>query len=344
MSQDKGPSPAAQRLLELITSSWVSQATYVAAELRLADLLANGPKTSRELAALTHTDAPALHRLLRALTTLDICHERDDGSFAITAMGSLLAADSASSLRSWTIWWGQYQWPIWGNLLYSIKTGQSARTMLSGTKGFEHLERDPQAAATFNQALVELTRLSAASVVHAYSFSGLKRIMDVGGGYGELLSAILAANPSASGVLFDLPHAIEGARRHFEEKRLTGRCAFISGDFFKSIPGGADAYILKSVIHDWNDERSRQILESCRKAMGPGARLLLVERVVPDRLGTSPDHQSIARSDLHMLVALAAKERTETEFRDLLQSSGFRVSRVIPAGMTHSIIEAFTAA
>jgi SAM-dependent methyltransferase len=331
----------AHKLLECVNSSWMAQAIYVAAELRIADLLKEGPRTSEDLAAVTGTHAPSLHRLLRALTTIDICKEREDGTFEMTPMGLLLGTDVAGSLRSWTIWWGTNLWQVWGNLLYSVKTGESARKLLFGTDGFKHLEQNPEAAAIFNQALVELTRLTSENVVRMYDFSGLKRIMDVGGGYGELLISILRANPANSGILFDLPHAIEGGKRHFDEAGLIDRCEFVEGDFFKSVPKGADAYILKSVIHDWDDNNSKRILENCCQAMGERGRLLLVERVVPERLEVSANHQAVVRNDLTMLVALAAKERTETQFRELLTSAGFHVTRILPIGMTFSVIEAF---
>ncbi len=330
----------AEKLLAMITSSWIGQAAYVAAELRLADLLREGPRSSEDLASVTGTDAPSLRRLLHALTTIDICHEAEDGRFGITAMGQLLGTESPESLRCWSIWWGKHLWPVWGNLLYSINTGKSARSLLTGTEGFQHLENDPEAAGIFNQALVELTRLTTSRVVRAYDFSSLRHIVDVGGGYGELLSAILAAKSSAQGTLFDRPHAIEGARRHFEQAQLSDRCEFVAGDFFQSVPRGADAYVLKSVIHDWNDEKSGEILRNCRDAMEHGARLLLVERVLPMRWEASAAHQSTARSDLTMLVALAAQERTEDEFRELLDSAGFNLTRVCQAGMV-SVFEAF---
>ena len=187
----------AWRVWGLITSNWMSQAIYVAAELRIADLLAGRPKTSEELAAATGTHAPSLHRLLRALTTIEMCSEREDGSFELTAAGSMLRSDSASSLRSWALYAGGYQWPIWGHLLDSVKTGESARKLVTGNKAFEHVERDPAVAALFNQAMLEFTRLISQEVVRAYDFSRLRRIVDVGGGYGELLAAILQANPGA---------------------------------------------------------------------------------------------------------------------------------------------------
>ena len=331
----------AHRLLRIIHSSWMTQAAYVAAKLGIADLLADGPKTSDELAAATGTHPRSLHRLLRALTTIGICRQRDDGAFEITPMGSLLASQAPESLRAWTIWWGEHLWPVWGHLLHSVKTGESARRLLLGTDGFQHLQHNQQTAAVFNEALAELSRLTRQGVVRAYDFSGLKQIVDVGGGYGDLLAAILTAHPGASGVLFDLPHATEGGRRRIEQAGLAGRCEFVAGDFFESVPSGGDAYVLQSVIHDWDDERSRVILENCRRTMAAGARLLLVEHVLPDRLETSAAHQSVVRSDLNMLVAQGAKERTEGEFHSLMKSSSFGVTRIVPVWATFSVIEAF---
>ena len=349
MSQDRADSPAdisaAQGLLDLVTSSWKTQAAYVAAELRIPDLLADGPRTCDDLAAATRSHPPSLRRLLRALTTLGLCRERDDGSFEITSAGLLLGTGVRGSLRSWTIWWGSQLWPVWGHLLYSVKTGQSARKLLIGTEGFDHLQGDPTAAAVFNQALVELTRLTCRSVVAAYDFSTLRRIVDVGGGYGELLVAILSACPTVQGVLFDLPHTIAGGRRHLQQAGLADRCQFVAGDFFESVPGGADAHVLKSVIHDWDDDCGIRILQNCRRAMTAAGRaagrLLLIEQVLPDRLGTSPAHQSVVRSDLNMLVAQSGRQRTAAEFGDLLKRAGLGVTRIVPAGATFSVIEAF---
>lgn len=330
----------AEQFLESIHSSWMAQAICVTAELRLADLLAAGPLSSDELAAATKTHAPSLYRLLRALTTIDICRQHDDGRFEITPTGALLQTDTPGSLRHWTIWWGKFLWPVWGNLLYSVQTGKSARTLLTGTEGFAHLEHDPQSADIFNRAMAELTALTAQNAVPRYDFSSFQRIVDVGGGHGQLLAAILEANPKANGVLFDLPHAMEGARHHLAEKGVLDRCELVSGDFFQSIPAEGDAYVLKSVLHDWNDERAGQILRNCHAAMSKTARLLLVERIVPAKLEPSVEHQSLARTDLSMLVALAAQERSEAQFADLLKSAGFKIARIVPAGMTVSIVEA----
>jgi orsellinic acid C2-O-methyltransferase len=329
----------AQQLLDIALNSWKSQAIYVAAQLQIADLLADGPKTAEELAVATSTHSPSLHRLLRALTTIEICREREDGSFEILPMGTFLHSEAGDSVRATIIYTCGYQWPVLGNLLYSVQTGKSARKHLTGTEGFQHLERDPELAATFSQNMSAIARLVAPSVVQAYDFSQMKRVVDVGGAYGELLAAILKANPALHGALFDLPHAADHARPYMEKAGVVDRCEFVSGDFFESITSGADGYVLKSIIHDWNDERSQVILKNCRRAMATGGRLLLVERVVPDRLEASPSHQLIVRSDLNMLMSLAAQERSETDYRRLLSAAGFTIIQIIPVGFAYSIIE-----
>ena len=328
------------RVWRLITSNWVSQAIYVTAELRIADLLGDGSKTSQELAAASGTHLPSLHRLLRALTTIEICREREDGSFELTPMGTLLRSDSPASLRSWALYTGGYQWPIWGRLVDSVKTGKSAREMVTGNKEFEHLERDPAIAALFNQGMVELTRLISPAVVRAYDFSAKQRIFDVGGGYGELLATILEANPKTQGVLFDLPHAVETGKRRMADAGLSERCEIVTGSFFESVPAGGDVYILKSIIHDWTDEQSRVILTNCRRAMPENGKLLLVERIVPEWLEALADHQAIVRSDLNMLIGPGGKERTEAEFQALLNLTDFRLERVIPLEIGFNMIEA----
>jgi hypothetical protein len=264
--------------------------------------------------------------------TLDILREREDGAFELRPMGALLRSDAAPSLRAWAIFWGRYQWQEWGQLLDSVKTGQSARQLLTGTDGPRYWEQHPEVAAVFNQAMVKLTQLITPAVVQAYDFTGMRRIIDVGGGYGELLVAILTAHPEACGVLFDVPHVIEQGRQHLERAALAHRCECVAGDFFEAVPGGADAYVLKSIIHNWNDERSTLILDNCRRAMPAGAKLLLVERIMPERLGVSAADQAHARGDLNRLIVNgllvnAAKERTATDFRALLASAGFHLAR-----------------
>ena len=329
----------AGHLLRLINSSWIAQACYVMARLGIPDLLASGPRSAEELAAKTGAHAPSLRRLLNALGSVDLCTQRDDGTFELTSLGALLRTDHPSSLSAWTLHWGGNSWLSWANLLHSVRTGQSARELIVGTPGFTHLDRNPEAAAIFNQAMVSLTRLAALEVVKAYDFSG-KKVMDVGGGYGELLGQVLIAYPTATGVLFDMEHAISKAREAFTERGLAGRCEYVAGDFFESVPSGAEIYMLKSVIHDWPDDRAITILQACRRAMQPNARLLLVERMMPERLTASAQSESVARSDLHMLVALGAQERAPTEFEVLLRAAGLSTLRLIDTGGDYQIIEA----
>ena len=339
----KADDQLASQLLHMINGSWIAQACYVMARLGVPDLLASGPCTAEELATKTGAHAPSLQRLLSAMGSIDLCSQREDGSFELTRMGSLLRSDVPNSLHAWALHWGGESWSVWANLLHTIRTGESARALLTGTSGFTHLDRNPEAAAIFNQAMVALTRLVAIQVAKSYDFTG-KLVMDVGGGYGELLAQILLAHPTASGVLFDMSHAIEKARGPLTERGLIDRCELVSGDFFANIPADADVYVLKSVIHDWPDERAVAILKTCRRAMRPGARLLLVERVMPERLTPSANHEALARSDLHMLVALAAQERTSAEFETLLYSADLEPLRHIESGAEYRIIEAGIAA
>lgn len=327
-------------LMGLVHQGAMLQAVSVAAELRIADLMAAGHSSVAELARATSTHAPSLHRLLRALASLELCVEREDGLFKLSPKGALLSADAPNSLRAWILWSGKYQWPIWGNLLYSVRTGESARKRVTGTDGFEHLERNPEAAAVFNAAMVEITRLIAAEVLLAYDFSGIRRVVDVGGGHGALMAALLEAYPGMRGVIIDRPHAIEGARDCLADEGLGDRCDFVSGDFFESVPHGADAYLLKNIIHDWNDDRSRVILGNCRRAMPDHGRLLLIERLTPGRLESSPDHRAVAWFDLTMLLGSGGCQRTATELCTLLDSTGFKLNKIVQTALDYSIIEA----
>jgi orsellinic acid C2-O-methyltransferase len=328
------------RLQGLVTASWMTQAAYVAAHLRLPDLLAAGPQTSAALAQATGAHAPSLQRLLRALTTIELCQERADGAFELTALGALLRSDVPNSIRAWVLFWGGPHWTVWGDLLHSVQTGETARAHLLGTQDFEHLARDPELAALFNQSMAQLTRRVAREVVRVYDFSGLPRLLDVGGGYGELLGAVLQANPGARGVLFDMAHAQAAGQRHMADLGLADRCAVVTGSFFESVPGPADAILLKSILHDWTDEQSRLILENCCQALAPGGKLLIVEQLMPEHLDTSPIHQSIVRSDLNMLVGPGGRERTEAEFRSLLGAAGLRLTRVLATATNFYVLEA----
>ena len=331
--------PAA-KLRTLLNDAWIPQAICAAVELGIPDLLTPGPASADELAAAAGAHAPSLRRLLSALVTVEIVREHGDGRFDLTPMGALLRADTAESLHARALWVGRYQWPLWGRLADSIRSGDSARKLLSDTEGFAHLAQDPEQAVVFNRAMVELTRAVVPQIAGAYDFSRMRTIVDLGGGYGELLTAILAANPRLHGVLFDLAHAADEGRHRIARAGLADRCAVVTGDFFASVPSGADAYLLKSVIHDWDDARAAILLGNVRRAMEKPARLLLVERILPERFTASTADRTIAGRDLNMLVSLAAKERTEAQFRGLLVGAGFRLMRILPVGSGLCVLEA----
>ena len=320
----------------MVAGSWISQAVYVAAKLGIADLLQDGGKPIDTLADATQTHAGALYRLLRALASLDILAEDDHGRFHLTPLGECLRTDAAGSLRAFAIMLGEEQhWRAWGNALYSIRTGQSAFDYVFGMPHFQYFAEHPEAAKVFNQAMTSRSGEENAAIISAYDFANFGAVVDVGGGQGALLAAVLKTASNTRGVLFDLPHVIAAARAAAGEQRA--RYEFREGDFFKAVPAGADAYILKKVIHDWDDERALAILKRCREAIPKTGRLLLIEPVIP--LGNTPSFNKLL--DLLMLVwTSGGKERTDIEHRSLLRSAGFEARRVIPTNSPLSIIEA----
>lgn len=338
--RDEGAGGSALALLEMIQAGWVAQAIHVAARLGIADRLADGPKRWDELAASVGAHPHALRRLLRGLASLGLCAEGDDGVFALTPLGAHLRADAPGSLRALALFHGGSLWPAWGALVHCVKTGRRARPPGSREGAFEHLARRPGAAEVFDAAMVDVARLVADTLVRGYDFSGLACIVDVGGGHGALLAAILRAHPALRGVLFDLPHVADGARAELEAAGVAGRCEVVAGSFFESVPGGADAYLLKSVLHDWDDEGCGAILAGCRRAMAEGARLLVVERVMPERMTACAAHRAVAASDLNMLVATEGRERTEAEYRALLAAAGFARARILPLAAGYALLEA----
>ena len=331
---------AVDALIGFVNGAAASQAIAVAAELGICDRLADGPRTAVTLARAAGCDAPSLRRLLRALAAAGVVEERDDGSFSLAPLGEALCASSPDSLRHWAINWRRSLWGEWAELLHSVRTGEPARKLLRRTDGLDHLDRDAEAAGIFNRAMAEMTRLVAAGVARAYDFSGVGRIVDVGGGHGELLGALLHAHPALLGVLYERPHALAGARAHLETTGVIARCELVAGDFFESVPADADTYLLKSIVHDWDDARSVAILRNCRAAMGGRGRLLLVEQIMPDRIDASPSHRDITRRDLTMLVGPGGRERTASEFRDLLAAAGFALRRAVEVRLGFSVIEA----
>jgi hypothetical protein len=332
------------RLLELINASWTTQAIAAAVELRIPDLLAEGPRDVGALARAACCHAPSLERLLHALASLDLVEGSEAGTYALTRAGALLRTDAGDSLAWWARLCGSRSWAAWAGLAESVRTGQSRRARAGRSDDFSDLEDDRAAAAVFHRAMCDLTKPIAEAVAATIDFTGTDKIVDVGGGYGRLLSTILARHRSLRGILFDLEHAMASAGPELAREGVADRVKLVSGSFFESIPEGADAYLLKSVLHDWNDEHCMSILRACARAMTAGRsrapRLLVIERLRPERFAPTRRDQAIARSDLNMLVSLGGRERTEREYRALLSAAGFRVMRITELPGEFSVVEA----
>lgn len=326
----------AKRLLEMITGYWITQALYVAAKLGVADLLVDGPRPVEELAAATHTKAPLLRRVLRALASVGVFTEARPGTYALTPMATLLQTGTPDSMRPQAIMHGEEQYRAWADVLNNVRTGETAFEKQFGTTYFGYLSQHPEADRMFNEAQAGYTKQAVGSVVDAYDFSPFKTIVDVGAGYGPMLAAILRRHPNTRGILFDQPHVADAARAQLAAAAVADRCTTVGGDFFVEVPAGADAYVLSLLLHDWDDERSLAILRQCRRAIPAHGKLLVVELVLPP--GEEPFFGKWL--DLHMLVLLGASERTASEFDALFGACGFARTRIIPTASGLSVVEA----
>lgn len=327
--------PPRLALLQMITGFWVSQAIYVSAKLGIADMLKDGPKSCFELAKSTNVSSRELFRLLRFLASLNVFAEDEEGNFKLTPLAANLQSDVPGSLRAMAIMYGEEIYQAWGNVFHSIKTGETAFDHIYQCSHFQYLAQNPEASTVFNQAMTEFTRQESNVVISTYDFSQYKIIVDVGGGYGSFMAAILTANPKLDGILFDLPQVIEGAKAHIESAGVTGRCTIRGGDFFESIPEGGDVYICKNIILNWDDEQCVTILKNCRHSMSENSKLLVIEAVIPPRNIASFSKML----DLHMLVVNGGRGRTEAEFRKLFTAAGFKLSTIISTQSPTSIIE-----
>jgi hypothetical protein len=326
----------ADELQDLIHSFRLSAALSVAAELAISDLLAAGPRSLSELASATSTDEDTLGRLMRALVAIDVYAEPEDGTFAGTPVGDGLRSDVPGSLRPLArTLQDPAIWAAWGHLAHSVRTGENAFEDLHGVDVWTHRERHPEQNAVFNDNMTALSQRVAAAVAAAYDFSGLSSVVDVGGGKGILLEAVLSRHEHLTGTVFDLPHVVATAPMSGD---LVPRWAAAGGSFFESVPP-ADAYLVKSVLHDWPDDRCIEILRSCRAGLNDGGVILLVERV----LGQAGYEAVTAFSDLNMLVLPGGRERTEQEYAALFDAAGFRLTGVVDTGTQVSIVEGRTA-
>lgn len=332
--------PPGTVLYQLAIGHYVSRALHVAAKLGVADRLAVGPRAASELARETGAGADALRRVLRLLASVGVFSEEGDGRFALTPLGDALRSDAPGSARALVrLFAGTGIQDAWRELEYCVQTGQPAfRKRVPDGDAFSTM--DPEQQEVFDAAMATFAPQTAAAIAAAYDFSRFGLIADVGGGNGALLIGILGANPRLRGIVFDRPQVAPGAQRKLAEAGLAARCQVVAGDFFDAVPEGADAYLIKHVIHDWNDEQATRILERCRRAMRPEARLLIAEGVYPARIDTSLASRGAAANDVNMLVATGGRQRSEAEFRALYDAAGFTLTRIVPtASPMLSLIE-----
>ncbi len=328
--------PPAQVMMQLITGYWLSQAVGAAAHLGIADALAAGPRTSEELGQTIGVQPQAVFRLLRLLTSLGVFRQDEHDSFALNPLGETLLSETPGSVRDFAITeTAPGHWLPWGRLSDSVRTGKPMARETLGAELFDWYAQNPEEAGFFTAAMGNLSALAAGELVRVYDFTNVEKVIDVGGAHGILLGAVLKANPNASGIIFDLPHVI-GTAENVIDPAVRDRYELVSGDFFESVPPGADLHILKQIVHDWDEERASLLLRNCHDALRPGGTLLLIEMIVPG--DNRPD---LAQAmDLNMLVILGGRERTEEEYRSILAASGFRLERVIATHSPFSVIEA----
>jgi hypothetical protein len=333
--------PPGLALYRIGVGHYFSRALALAAKLGVADLLKDGPRHYDDLAAATGTHGPSLARVMRLLTSIGIFEERENGAFALLSLGELLRTGVPGSMRSMVqLFAGVAIQDSWKELEYCVQTGEPAfRRNSSYTDTFEAMAANTEQAKVFDEAMATFAPTTAAAIAASYDFAPFRRLVDVGGGNGTLLLGILTANPHLQGIVFDLPHAAEKARARILEAGLQSRCEAIGGDFFKEVPPGADAYIIKHVIHDWNDARATAILRSIHHAMPPHGKLLVAEGVYPERVDTSDAARGAAANDVNMLVCTGGRQRSEEEFRSLLAAAAFKLTRIIPTPARLSIIE-----
>jgi hypothetical protein len=328
---------AAQQVMQLSTGYIASTVIYIAVKLRIPDKLASGSCRVADLARETGVSEDALYRVLRLLASLGVFEETAPREFGNNVTSSLLRSDTPGSMYAMTLWMSDpMHFQVYANAMYSVDTGKPAIEKTFGMPVFEYFPRNPEESEIFNNAMTAFSAMVIPAVLEAYDFSGIGTLIDIAGGHGRVLTTILQRYPSMRGVLFDLDHVIAGARPHIAELGRADRCRTVSGDFFKAVPEGGDAYIMKHIIHDWDDDRAGVILRNIRKAMNPGGRVILIESVVLP--GNQPDFAKII--DVEMLLLPGGRERTEQEFRDLFARSGFELTRIVPTKSPLSVIEA----
>ena len=329
------PQPS-QQLMQMTMGSWISRAIYVSAKLRIADHLANGPRAANELAAAAGVAPGPLYRVLRALSSIGVFAQDANGRFCINPLAAPLCEDGPDSLWAFVVMLGEEQDRCWGDLLETVRTGEPAFERLYSRPIFDYLADHAEQARIFDAAMSNFSVRELQAVLDACDLSGVATLADIGGGVGSKLARVLGRYPAMRGLLFEQPHVIERARPVLEAAGVWGRCDVHAGSFFETAPGGADAYLLGHIIHDWNDASAGIILDNLRRAMPARARLMLVEYVAPE----GGDGASFSKwLDLHMMVAIDGRERTESEYRRLFANHGFRLTRVVPTMTEISVVE-----
>lgn len=336
MPNPKSPElPPQIALLQFTTGAWITQAIYVAAKLGVADLMKDGPKSCEELARSSQADAASLRRILRLLASFGVFTETSESTFGLTPMAEFLRSDNPQSMRAWATMMGSdWHWKIWGELLYGAQTGKPAFDHVHNIRPFEYFSLHPEVAGLFNHAMASISSSEIGAILAAYDFSKSKKIVDVAGGNGSLIRPLLLQNKQAGGVLFDLPHVTDTAKEQIEKEGLIGRLDIVGGSFFQTVPTGGDLYLLKHILHDFNDKEALAILQNCRRAMSPGAKLLTIEMIIP--AGNEPSFGKMV--DLEMML-IGGVERTESEYRKLLAEAGFKTTTIVPTASPVSLIE-----
>lgn len=327
---------AEQALMQMLTGAWVTQAVATAAKLGIPDLLVSGPKTAEELAAAAQAHPPAVRRLMRALAGLGVFAPAEGGRYELTELGERLREDFPGSLKHMFIAETDgVHWRSWEKVLDSVRTGEPRPQAVFDMPAFDYYAKNVKEGEQFGRAMESVSGFAAHAVLDAYDFGGIRTLADVGGGNGSMVLAVLGRYPQMRGIVCDLPYIEKQAAERIQAAGAAGRCGFEAGDFFERTPQGADAHLLKFILHDWNDEDSIRILKSCRAALPPNGRLLVIEVVVPEENRLDFSHWM----DLNMLVMTGGQERTAGEYESLLRRGGFRLEKIVPTAGPFSVIE-----
>lgn len=334
----------AATLRRMIFGQMVSASLGSAARLGIPDLLAATPRNAEEIAQMSGAHAPSLRRLLRALSAFGLFNELPDGRFELTPLSQSLRTDAPGSMRSMAamVGGGPTQ-RAWAEAIHSIRTGETAIGHVYGMGVFDVLAEEPAEAEIFNRAMTENTAILAADLIRAYDFSRFHTIVDVGGGEGRLLAEVLTSQPSAQGILYDLPHVVAGAAAVLAAAGVADRCQVVGGSFFEDVPPGGDLYMMKAILHSWSEEDAATILRRCRERMTPSSRVAVLDRVMPERITADELSQRAVLMDMNMLVVGGGRERTEREFADVFMASGLALASVSPTAAGVSVLEAVPA-